>query len=73
MELADVKAIVFDLDGTLLNSRKEVSERSKNAILEARKKELLLYLLQQELHARLKYFFLKNCKTLQPLFIIMVL
>ncbi|WP_410981636.1 Cof-type HAD-IIB family hydrolase [Bacillus cereus] len=31
----DVKVIVLDLDGTLLNSQKEVSERSKRAILAA--------------------------------------
>ncbi|GGE73303.1 HAD family hydrolase [Priestia taiwanensis] len=30
---ADIKAIVLDLDGTLLNSRKEVSERCEQAIL----------------------------------------
>jgi hydroxymethylpyrimidine pyrophosphatase-like HAD family hydrolase len=35
MEIANkVKAVVLDLDGTLLNSQKEVSERSKKAILD---------------------------------------
>lgn len=39
MEVAKkIKAVVFDLDGTLLNSRKEVTERSKKAILQIHKK-----------------------------------
>lgn len=33
-----IKAIVFDLDGTLLNSKKEITERSKKAILQVHKK-----------------------------------
>ncbi|PDY46808.1 HAD family hydrolase [Bacillus pseudomycoides] len=38
----DVKAIVLDLDGTLLNSQKEVSERSKRAILTAHERGLAI-------------------------------
>lgn len=34
----NVKAVVLDLDGTLLNSQKEVSERNERAILDAYKK-----------------------------------
>lgn len=38
----DVKAIVLDLDGTLLNSKKEVSERSRKAILEVYNKGIVV-------------------------------
>ncbi|MBM7602477.1 Cof subfamily protein (haloacid dehalogenase superfamily) [Metabacillus crassostreae] len=37
-----VKAIVMDLDGTLLNNKKEVSERSKGAILSAYEKGITI-------------------------------
>lgn len=37
-----IKAIVFDLDGTLLNSRKEVTERRKKAILQVHKKGIIV-------------------------------
>lgn len=38
----DVKAIVLDLDGTLLNSKKEVSDRSIKVILEAYSKGIVV-------------------------------
>ncbi|MEK5036700.1 HAD family hydrolase [Sporosarcina sp. FSL K6-3457] len=41
-ETQNVKAIVLDLDGTLLNSKKEVSERSIKAILEAYNKGIIV-------------------------------
>lgn len=40
--ISEVKAIVLDLDGTLLNSKKEVSERSIKVILEANNKGIVI-------------------------------
>ncbi len=31
------KAIVFDLDGTVLNSKKQISDRNRRAILDIKK------------------------------------
>lgn len=34
----DIKAIVLDIDGTLLNSKKKISEKTKQALINAQKK-----------------------------------
>lgn len=43
MDIANkVKAVVLDLDGTLLNTQKEVSERSKKAIFAAHERGITI-------------------------------
>ena len=40
----DYQMLVLDLDGTLTNSRKELTEPTKQALIEIRRKERKLYL-----------------------------
>lgn len=40
--MADIKLIAFDLDGTLLNDRKELTPKNKNALLEAARRGITL-------------------------------
>ena len=37
-----IKLITIDLDGTLLNDQKQVSERNRNAIIEAEKRGVMV-------------------------------
>ncbi|MEI4804244.1 HAD hydrolase family protein [Bacillus sp. FJAT-51639] len=46
--ISNVKGIVLDLDGTLLNSQKEVSKRNLQAILACYKKGITVILRQQD-------------------------
>ncbi|WP_353948602.1 HAD hydrolase family protein [Sporolactobacillus sp. Y61] len=41
-------AFVFDLDGTLLNSRKEISERTQNALLRCAQTGKHLFIISRE-------------------------
>lgn len=40
------KVLVLDLDGTLTNSKKKITDYTKKILLNLQKKEYILYLLQ---------------------------
>ncbi len=39
----NIKAIVMDMDGTLLNSKDKISPKTKDALIECQKMELRLF------------------------------
>ncbi len=53
----DVKLVVFDLDGTLLNSQSKISDHSRLAIDELRKKGIKIAIASGRIYSMLKSFF----------------
>lgn len=69
MEVAKkIKAVVFDLDGTLLNSRKEVTERSKKAILQIHKKGITVIFATARAPRSVKVFLPQELREISTIF-----
>lgn len=45
-----MKILCLDIDGTLFNSQKKISEKTKEALLDFQKREIELFLLQEDQH-----------------------
>lgn len=53
----EIKLVVFDLDGTLLTSKSEISNKSKEAIKSLRKKGIKVAIASGRIASMLKYFY----------------
>lgn len=50
----DIKAIVMDMDGTLLNSKEKIQSKTKNALLQCQKKGIKIILASGRNYGRIK-------------------
>ncbi|MEI5906883.1 Cof-type HAD-IIB family hydrolase [Bacillus spongiae] len=66
MDLSKLEALVFDLDGTLLNSKKEVTERNQNAILTAYRKGTTIIFATARPPRSVKWLLPEKLQTIAP-------